>query len=143
MGVLFRRRPLGRRHSTRSRDARSSYPQVRKKASRTSRIISETSILAGGVPLQPYRRIDHRGSSARSVIASITRQSETRPPSQRAMMSPGRSEEHTSELQSLMRISYAVFCLTKNKQHHLKYIQHALKTLDPARKQIFATNRMK
>src|SRR3546814_16727398 len=26
----------------------------------------------------------------------------------------GRSEEHTSELQSLMRISYAVFCLTKN-----------------------------
>src|SRR3546814_10101124 len=29
-----------------------------------------------------------------------------------------RSEEHTSELQSLMRISYAVFCLTKNKHHH-------------------------
>src|SRR3546814_3411222 len=28
-----------------------------------------------------------------------------------------RSEEHTSELQSLMRISYAVFCL-KKKQHH-------------------------
>src|SRR3546814_7984838 len=33
-----------------------------------------------------------------------------------------RSEEHTSELQSLMRISYAVFCLKKkknNKQHHV------------------------
>src|SRR3546814_5204843 len=29
-----------------------------------------------------------------------------------------RSEEHTSELQSLMRISYAVFCLKKKKQHH-------------------------
>src|SRR3546814_8053771 len=28
----------------------------------------------------------------------------------------GRSEEHTSELQSLMRISYAVFCLTKKKR---------------------------
>src|SRR3546814_6483384 len=28
----------------------------------------------------------------------------------------GRSEEHTSELQSLMRISYAVFCLKKQKQ---------------------------
>src|SRR3546814_13515429 len=28
---------------------------------------------------------------------------------------PHRSEEHTSELQSLMRISYAVFCLQKNK----------------------------
>src|SRR3546814_6572200 len=29
---------------------------------------------------------------------------------------PARSEEHTSELQSLMRISYAVFCLQKKKQ---------------------------
>src|SRR3546814_4356169 len=29
---------------------------------------------------------------------------------------PGRSEEHTSELQSLMRISYAVFCLKKKKE---------------------------
>src|SRR3546814_2009292 len=29
---------------------------------------------------------------------------------------PGRSEEHTSELQSLMRISYAVFCLKKKKR---------------------------
>src|SRR3546814_3903744 len=29
----------------------------------------------------------------------------------------GRSEEHTSELQSLMRISYAVFCLTKKKKN--------------------------
>src|SRR3546814_4334761 len=28
-----------------------------------------------------------------------------------------RSEEHTSELQSLMRISYAVFCLTKKKRY--------------------------
>src|SRR3546814_2081327 len=31
---------------------------------------------------------------------------------------PLRSEEHTSELQSLMRISYAVFCLKKKKQLH-------------------------
>src|SRR3546814_5747754 len=30
---------------------------------------------------------------------------------------PDRSEEHTSELQSLMRISYAVFCLTKKIKH--------------------------
>src|SRR3546814_7262228 len=45
-----------------------------------------------------------------------------------------RSEEHTSELQSLMRISYAVFCLKKktktihkkqkrNRSHHKKYTQ--------------------
>src|SRR3546814_3725472 len=31
--------------------------------------------------------------------------------------SPTRSEEHTSELQSLMRISYAVFCLKKKKKN--------------------------
>src|SRR3546814_3291700 len=37
---------------------------------------------------------------------------------------PGRSEEHTSELQSLMRISYAVFCLKKKNinQTHQKTI---------------------
>src|SRR3546814_7935358 len=32
----------------------------------------------------------------------------------------GRSEEHTSELQSLMRISYAVFCLKKKKKQRIK-----------------------
>src|SRR3546814_1111027 len=35
-----------------------------------------------------------------------------------------RSEEHTSELQSLMRISYAVFCLKKKKQHITNKTQH-------------------
>src|SRR3546814_7165797 len=34
----------------------------------------------------------------------------------RARVTSRRSEEHTSELQSLMRISYAVFCLKKNKK---------------------------
>src|SRR3546814_5856126 len=43
---------------------------------------------------------------------------DTRPP--REEREPRRSEEHTSELQSLMRISYAVFCLKKKtqKQHN-------------------------
>src|SRR3546814_8459078 len=31
---------------------------------------------------------------------------------------PARSEEHTSELQSLIRISYAVFCLKKKTEHN-------------------------
>src|SRR3546814_2885096 len=43
-----------------------------------------------------------RGRSARRVRAAAARRA-------------ARSEEHTSELQSLMRISYAVFCLKKNK----------------------------
>src|SRR3546814_6373432 len=36
----------------------------------------------------------------------------------------GRSEEHTSELQSLMRISYAVFCLKKKKKNKNTTIIH-------------------
>src|SRR3546814_4470256 len=38
----------------------------------------------------------------------------------------GRSEEHTSELQSLMRISYAVFCLKKNTTHTTHTHSHPL-----------------
>src|SRR3546814_3137300 len=37
-----------------------------------------------------------------------------------------RSEEHTSELQSLMRISYAVFCLKKKKQKQINTAAHDL-----------------
>src|SRR3546814_10612103 len=41
----------------------------------------------------------------------------------------GRSEEHTSELQSLMRISYAVFCLKKKtKNKHKPYNPHEYET---------------
>src|SRR3546814_2265683 len=41
---------------------------------------------------------------------------DTGPAAVPAWPASGRSEEHTSELQSLMRISYAVFCLKKKKQ---------------------------
>src|SRR3546814_9052309 len=39
----------------------------------------------------------------------------------RSDLRAGRSEEHTSELQSLMRISYAVFCLKKKKDTNKKH----------------------
>src|SRR3546814_6833602 len=39
---------------------------------------------------------------------------------------PIRSEEHTSELQSLMRTSYAVFCLKKKKKTHIQQIEHQI-----------------
>src|SRR3546814_6337650 len=42
-----------------------------------------------------------------------------------------RSEEHTSELQSLMRISYAVFCLKKKKQHVITHINTNYKIMTP------------
>src|SRR3546814_4114379 len=45
-------------------------------------------------------RMERRGAAGDGVGGTITR----------------RSEEHTSELQSLMRISYAVFCLKKKKR---------------------------
>src|SRR3546814_2941756 len=38
----------------------------------------------------------------------------------------GRSEEHTSELQSLMRISYAVFCLKKKTPEHMQTRQPSI-----------------
>src|SRR3546814_2417484 len=49
---------------------------------------------------------------------------------ERAGMKPARtiassrSEEHTSELQSLMRISYAVFCLKKKRNNNIKFPTH-------------------
>src|SRR3546814_3257883 len=47
-----------------------------------------------------------------------------RRPVKRRPVKPGqRSEEHTSELQSLMRISYAVFCLKKKTGENTKAIQ--------------------
>src|SRR3546814_8985168 len=57
-----------------------------------------------------------------STASVITRHTGFTDPSQgttlaRFFLLPERSEEHTSELQSLMRISYAVFCLKKNKSY--------------------------
>src|SRR3546814_7707301 len=55
-----------------------------------------------------------------------------------ALCAAARSEEHTSELQSLMRISYAVFCLKKKKKPH-KQILHDNTTT----KKIVITNTQK
>src|SRR3546814_1060925 len=48
---------------------------------------------------------------------------------QRARLPSSRSEEHTSELQSLMRISYAVFCLKKKKTRTKQHTPHNSNTL--------------
>src|SRR3546814_2658348 len=56
------------------------------------------------------------------VVGAVRREGEDAAPEaelHRAGLFGGdRSEEHTSELQSLMRISYAVFCLKKKKKQH-------------------------
>src|SRR3546814_10558114 len=51
---------------------------------------------------------------------------------------PIRSEEHTSELQSLMRISYAVFCLKKKKTKHKK--QHTQLQPDTTHKTVLTAH---
>src|SRR3546814_1994990 len=55
----------------------------------------------------PPRRVGYRPMAGRPSSAA---------PTLRAWRARFRSEEHTSELPSLMRISYAVFCLKKKKQ---------------------------
>src|SRR3546814_5875307 len=61
------------------------------------------------------RRISSASISARRTMGIR--------PASAASTSGLRSEEHTSELQSLMRISYAVFCLKKKKRKHDTYNQ--------------------
>src|SRR3546814_10616761 len=72
-----------------------------------------------GQPVWPARRPASCHAGARQALAHTVTKSYLRGGSQPAGI---RSEEHTSELQSLMRISYAVFCLKKktNNTHHNK-----------------------
>src|SRR3546814_6018386 len=56
--------------------------------------------------------IDKAGGADRVAAIGITNQRET----------VVRSEEHTSEIQSIMRHSYAVFCLKKKQQSNTEYI---------------------
>src|SRR3546814_7963895 len=63
---------------------------------------------------------DHNTSSIRATSTGLFNSQKRRPlasTSTHRIFSPFRSEEHTSELQSLMRISYAVFCLKKKKHN--------------------------
>src|SRR3546814_7910068 len=57
-----------------------------------------------------------RGGGFHRDITDTSRTNEERYDGSSRRQSGRRSEEHTSELQSLMRISYAVFCLTKKKK---------------------------
>src|SRR3546814_10835753 len=67
--------------------------------------------------------LGHRHPNARR-IRSVVEESKSCPPFSAALAislpssTPNRSEEQTSELQSLMRSSYAVFCLKNKTQHN-------------------------
>src|SRR3546814_2587935 len=61
-----------------------------------------------------FRSIAAPASSRSSRGAAASTPPRSSPTNAVRAATPTRSEEHTSELQSLMRISYAVFCLKKN-----------------------------
>src|SRR3546814_5672771 len=101
-----------------------SFPEARKDA---ADIVSQRSDIAAGAQIpRPCAGIavkarDHVGNILIDIMID-----------RRVQAAPLRSEEHTSELQSLMRISYAVFCLKKKKQiinnkKHLDQHGHAYK----------------
>src|SRR3546814_6790368 len=72
---------------------------------RLARRIELAQIVRGGLD---------RRTRAAELVAQAIEQADA--PLQRSPDQRQRSEEHTSELQSLMRISYAVFCLKKKKK---------------------------
>src|SRR3546814_8130735 len=72
--------------------------------------------------LLPYTTLFRSAAGPSRAAASRPRRA-SRIVTARRRAGPNRSEEHTSELQSLMRISYAVFCLktkTKSYKRHIK-----------------------
>src|SRR3546814_10828105 len=86
------------------------------RSTRTDTLFPYTTLFRSRATAAPSR------ASRRAMAAPMPRE----PPVTRAVrpargreagMGRLRSEEHTSELQSLMRISYAVFCLKKKKKH--------------------------
>src|SRR3546814_4744819 len=75
------------------------------------------------LPRKDSRKINLRvcGDRTGSVLGLRNQRNMAMPPMPKRNQprrNTGRSEEHTSELQSLMRISYAVFCLKTKKEQH-------------------------
>src|SRR3546814_3104487 len=76
------------------------------RSTRTDTLFPYTTLFRSSLALAHHHRARRRGRRALRAIGTRTRP---------AAKPDRRSEEHTSELQSLMRISYAVFCLKKKK----------------------------
>src|SRR3546814_3909069 len=101
------------------------------RSTRTDTLLPYTTLFRSGrgssgtAPSRPSPRHAPDPRPAHAAVAQVgprreRQQRQQQPPQaqrqrQLALGQPVRSEEHTSELQSLMRISYAVFCLKKKK----------------------------
>src|SRR3546814_4269709 len=75
-----------------------------------------------GVAGSTFAAVGTIAGAASAVLGVAANLLTAKPPGSLAVGNPEdfklRSEEHTSELQSLMRISYAVFCLKKKNKHY-------------------------
>src|SRR3546814_4228131 len=90
---------------------------IRSQAERHEHLVQHLPVLGGGDDANVDPRFPAKGQHDRRHLdgfrARADDDQDASPPA------PGfRSEEHTSELQSLMRISYAVFCLKQTMTHH-------------------------
>src|SRR3546814_6163301 len=97
------------------------------RSTRTDTLVPYTTLVRSG----PRRAAVYRGPERDGVPAPAGRWRSRRPGAARHRRRQ-RSEEHTSELQSLMRNSYAVFCLKKKKkndQQTLPALSHQLSYL--------------
>src|SRR3546814_4900440 len=107
------------------------------RSTRTDTLFPYTTLFRSTGGGRQYAGGGGNGVQWRRAYGSREHHGDGRPKTARALLEAaaqgGRSEEHTSELQSLMRISYAVFCLKKKKkqintkEHHTAYT--ALNTL--------------
>src|SRR3546814_2287282 len=85
-----------------------------------ARHCNHTAISLGKSRTLPHIVIQHITTNFRELWSDVTEMFLRSSMFGRHIYIPfSRSEEHTSELQSLMRISYAVFCLKKTTLHHM------------------------
>src|SRR3546814_6756983 len=92
------------------------------RSTRTDTLFPYTTLFRSRSPGAPASRSTSTCSlSTRTRPTGATTRSA---PSRWRCSATSRSEEHTSELQSLMRISYAVFCLKKKKKQKQKNKDH-------------------
>src|SRR3546814_7943010 len=82
------------------------------RSTRTGTLFPSTTLFRSTAPAETSREVSPPVDD-RASLESLWSKASTRASQLASMTFSERSEEHTSELQSLMRISYAVFCLQK------------------------------
>src|SRR3546814_8714789 len=97
------------------------------RSTRTDTLFPYTTLFRSGYrkscppPWRSAQAARHRSGCGRAACARSGPEGRSQCPSS-CSRNRDRSEEHTSELQSLMRTSYAVFCLKKKTTQYNKYI---------------------